>query len=165
MEMRSHAEIEAFLTHPKHIALIRKAALASSTSGASKKRALARKRAVAELLLKSVFGEKVFDGPHGSALRAVSKLDGSTYKFRGGLQRKVGGILDRAVTHLQFPLWSLDPDKFGRSLSEQQDAVHELKTVTQNFKGQSYLMLNPQLLTGFRKNQLKIRRLGASKKR
>ncbi len=153
MEMRSHAEIQAFLTHPKHIALMKKAAFANSTPGISKQKALARKRVVAELLLKSVFGEKVFSGPHGSALRAVSKLDRNKCKFRGGLQRKVGGILDRAVTHLQFPLWSLDPNKFGRSPSEQQDVLHELKGVTQLFKGQAYSMLNPQLLSALRKNK------------
>ena len=168
MKLRSHEEIQEFLTRPKHLAIIRKAALAPYTRGVRKKETNKLLSQVTRLLLKSALGEKVFRGSTGRAFKAVAegkvqlnipaslrakmKIKArSEYNIKGNRRVEILNDLETVVTHLQFPIWSLEPERLkGMTHIEQETAIHHLKGALAYIRNTAKFALRPKSSLAFR---------------
>ncbi len=133
MKLRSHEEIQAHLTTPKNLEVLRKAAMARSTV-LSEPVKLKRERALASLMFKAACGEKIFRSK-GRAFKAVADFR-EHYKISPEKARVIGAQLQVVAKHVNHSVWSLDPDKLvGFSPVEKDIAIHKMKGIVAYWVG------------------------------
>ncbi|MBI4406646.1 hypothetical protein HY571_01915 [Candidatus Micrarchaeota archaeon] len=130
---RTHEEMENFLCKPQNLETMRRA-IAVRKFGGKPKNIKDKKHdeRVNRLILKAVFGQRVFRGASGRHFKAISE-ERKEYGLHGEKLKKFGHTLFNGMNSFKWAVWSLPPEMLaGLNDTQKLDLVHYLKRSVEN---------------------------------